>query len=211
MFSKQFLLKPILSSLCRWACYLESIKNHVTNHQSFFCIYNGKYCNLDERTFDFDNWDLDKDGILTGYEVNYVTFVLLTFIHWIRIHQVDSITHPLNRQTLSIYTLPWKNDSKWLKLKAKLINFPGLLFQFYFLFAVHKGSWNAFFPLPGWIRRPRDVSISNTIWTCNNFFVWGVVHSLIPRFVLHDYRFLVLNVTQFGSGKGITFAISYHK
>ena len=24
----------------------------------------------DERIFDFDNWDLDKDGILTGYEVN---------------------------------------------------------------------------------------------------------------------------------------------
>ena len=23
----------------------------------------------DERTYDFDHWDLDKDGVLTGYEV----------------------------------------------------------------------------------------------------------------------------------------------
>lgn len=35
----------------------------------------------DERTYDFEHWDLDKDGVLTGYEVmqirlRYISLVL---------------------------------------------------------------------------------------------------------------------------------------
>ena len=33
----------------------------------------------DERTYDFEHWDLDKDGVLTGYEVIANTFALYFF------------------------------------------------------------------------------------------------------------------------------------
>ena len=36
----------------------------------------------DERTYDFEHWDLDKDGVLTGYEVLHThTLELLLLIN----------------------------------------------------------------------------------------------------------------------------------
>ncbi|KAJ7360407.1 prolyl 4-hydroxylase [Desmophyllum pertusum] len=49
----------------KWAKIGECAKN--PGYMLEKCRQSCEVC-MDERTFDFDNWDLDKDGILTGYE-----------------------------------------------------------------------------------------------------------------------------------------------
>ena len=49
------------------------------------------YIISDERTYDFEHWDLDKDGVLTGYEVLRThTLELLLLINTLELDFFDS-------------------------------------------------------------------------------------------------------------------------